>query len=87
MPIYDVKCTECGLIAEDVWLKMDEDPNICPECGTKMCKLCGGHFKLVYNNQRDICGWADSGYASSMYWKAVKDARGRGEKVKGATEN
>lgn len=65
MPIYDVRCQECGKIREDDWLKMDEEPEPC-ECGGKMVKQCGGKFKLEYNNKTDLCGWSCDGYQSTL---------------------
>lgn len=87
MPIYDVECKTCGEIELDLWLKMDELPPPCKKCGGERIRHCGGRFKLVYNNQTDLCGWGDSGYESSQFWAGVKAARDRGEKVKGAHEN
>jgi len=85
-PIYDAECIECGKIEEDLWLKMDEEPTEC-SCGGKRKKHVGGRFKLVYNNKKDLCTWGDDGYSSSQYWRLVKEARDRGEKVKGINED
>jgi len=86
MPIYDVYCSKCGNV-EEQWLKMDEEPKRCPRCNSLTKKMPGGYFKLVYNNKKDICTWGNEGYASSQYWRAVREARDRGEKVKGFGED
>ncbi|MFW6129740.1 MAG: FmdB family zinc ribbon protein [Atribacterota bacterium] len=87
MPIYDVYCNKCGKIDEQ-WLKIDESAGKCPKCGSNEThKMPGGHFKLVYNNKKDVCTWANEGYSSSQYWNAVKSARERGENVKGFGED
>lgn len=38
MPIYDVKCPECGII-EDIWAKITEIDKPCPKCGAKTKRL------------------------------------------------
>jgi hypothetical protein len=40
------------------------------------------NYKLIYNNKTDMCSWGIDGYASSQYWKNIKEARERGEDVK-----
>jgi hypothetical protein len=87
MPLYDIYCVECETIEKDVWLKIDEEVPRC-KCGCIRQRLCNCHsFKLKYDPRVDSCGWAHDGYASSQYWKDVKAARDRGEKVKGVNEN
>lgn len=69
--IYDVECKNCGNIEE---VFCEEIPN-CPICGRKRRRIFTTmNFKLIYNNKKDICGWNDSGYASSQYWSRVKQA-------------
>jgi hypothetical protein len=45
------------------------------------------NFKLIYNNKKDVCAWSDNNYETSQYWSKVKEARERGENVKGLEEN
>ena len=81
-PIYDFFCEECGK-EDEILCKMDENI-ICPECGKLMQRKCNcTNFKLVYDNKKDCCDWQGN---SSNYWKDVKAARDRGEKVKGINE-
>ncbi|MFA5026034.1 MAG: zinc ribbon domain-containing protein [Candidatus Shapirobacteria bacterium] len=88
MPLFDLCCTKCGEEIEDKWLGCDEDPGVCEFCEGKLTKVPGGHFKLVYNNKTDMCSWGNEGYASSQYWKAVKEARDNGNRnVKGINED
>ena len=55
MPIFDVSCERCKKESE-VWIKIDEDVPVCPDCGDERIKLCNcSHFKLVYNNSQDMC--------------------------------
>jgi hypothetical protein len=87
MPLYDVYCVDCKIIEEDIWLKVNEDVPSC-KCGGIRYRICNCHsFKLRYNPKIDTVGWSHDGYASSQYWKDVKAARDRGERVKGADEN
>jgi putative FmdB family regulatory protein len=86
-PIYDVICDKCKEVKEE-WLKMDEEPEDCHHCSHPRKKMPGGHFKLVYNPQRDICSWGFEGYASSQYWNGVKEAKERtGKTHKGINED
>jgi len=83
MPLYDVYCKKCNSVEEDVWLSVDELPEICRNCGDARHVIPGGRFKLVYNNKTDTCDWSGN---SSQYWKDVRAANERGEKVKGCNE-
>jgi hypothetical protein len=86
MPIFELKCLKCGDIAEE-WMKHTDTWQNCSLCGGERTRLVGGHFKLVYNNKTDMCTWGSEGYSSSQYWKKVKEARDRGENVKGINED
>ncbi len=87
MPVFDFDCPICGEEKIDVFCKVDEGL-ICSKCFNVMKKRCNcHHFKLLYDNKKDSCSWGADGYASSQYWSAVKEARARGEKVKGALED
>jgi reverse gyrase len=84
--LYDLFCPNCGDEIEDVWIENGNFP-ICEKCGMVMtaairCKS----FELKYDPKKDCCSWGNEGYSSSMYWSKVKEARDRGEKVKGANE-
>lgn len=85
--LYDLFCPCCGTEVVDFWKTSDEDFPKCKTCDSVMepairCKS----FELKYDPQKDSCTWANQGYSSSMYWSKVKEARDRGEKVKGANE-
>jgi putative FmdB family regulatory protein len=88
MPMYDYQCDKCKMVKEIIVSYEDDIMTVCDTCGGVMMRLfpTGQSFKLVYNNQTDMCSWGDDGYASSCYWNEVKEARARGEKVKGAHE-
>jgi hypothetical protein len=86
VPIFDFYC-ECGNEKIDVYCKVD-DGIICNKCFSSMKRKCNcSHFKLLYDNKKDSCGWGYDGYASSQYWKDVKAARERGEDVKACNED
>ena len=88
MPLYDLICEVCCHELVDITLSVNDELPACEKCGNKMSRACNCKtFKLKYDPKVDTVGWAHDGYASSMYWKDVKDARARGEKVKGANEN
>jgi hypothetical protein len=86
MPIYDVYCSKCDCVEIDIWLKVDEQPGICPVCGDIRHIIPGGYFKLIYNNKTDSCSWGNEGYASSQYWNDVREQRAAGKSVKGFGE-
>jgi putative FmdB family regulatory protein len=82
LPIYDFYCEKCNSSKEV--LCGIKDGVVCPICMTPMKRMCNcTHFKLTYNNKTDMCDWEGN---SSNYWKDVKAARDRGEKVKGINE-
>jgi putative FmdB family regulatory protein len=85
MPIYDVRCEKCECIIEEI-LGMDDEPVVC-ECGGTRKKMPGGYFKLLYDNKKDCCSWGNEGYASSQYWKKVREQRAEGKAVKGCNED
>lgn len=88
MSLLDLVCTKCGHDVIDVWLKADEDPGQCEVCKGELRRVPGGHFKLLYDNKKDSCSWGNEGYASSQYWKVVKEARDNGVRnVKGINED
>lgn len=82
----DIICLDCKIIKEDVRLAYKEKPTeICPECGKQMTvKPDLGSFELKYDNRHDMCDWTGE---TSQYWKAFKEAKGRGENVKPAGED
>jgi predicted nucleic acid-binding Zn ribbon protein len=74
MPINDYIC-DCGYVCEIMEFGEETRENkICPRCNSKMKKQfpCTCNFKLVYNNQKDICTWGKEGYQSSQYWEQHK---------------
>ena len=84
--IYDIECEDCKRMFE----------SFIEDGGFPQCPVCGGdthrvyttmNFKLIYNNKKDICAWSDNNYETSQYWSKVKEARERGENVKGLEEN
>jgi putative FmdB family regulatory protein len=87
MAMFDCECTVCGNVEEQI-IGHDEEPAPCESCSGKTVKvISGAHFKLVYDPKRHVCSWGNEGYATSQYWNAVKEARSRGEKVKGCNED
>lgn len=85
-PVYDFYCEQCGEEQIDVYCKVDEGV-VCGKCFDSMKRKCNcRHFKLLYDNKKDSCGWAFNGYDHSRYWDDVKSARERGEHVKGLGE-
>lgn len=84
--MQDIICAECMVIKLDVMLAFGEEPEeCCPECGKQMKKKPQfGSFELKYNNKTDMCDWTGQ---TSQYWKAFKEAKGRGENVKPADED
>lgn len=88
MPLYDTECVGCKKIYIDVWLKMDETPPLCEDCGQETVRLCNcSHFKLLYDPKKDTVGWSWDGYASTQYWSQVKKLRSEGHDVKACNEN
>lgn len=84
--IFDVQCNECENVEEVMVQDSDEFP-VCSECsGTVKRLYTTMNFKLIYDNKKDTCSWADHGYASSQYWNKIKEARSRGEDVKSPEE-
>jgi predicted nucleic acid-binding Zn ribbon protein len=84
MPLYDFYCEKCGIEELDVLCK-SSDGIVCKSCIKPMKRRCNcTHFKLTYNNKTDMCDWQGN---SSNYWKDVKAAKERGEKVKGLGED
>lgn len=83
MPIFDLICNECFIVAEDQMIRSGESPSLeCPDCGKLMVKKPDfGSFELKYNNKTDMCDWNGE---TSQYWRAYKEAKGRGENVKPA---
>ena len=82
MPIYDFYCEPCDR-AEEIICKVDEGA-ICPRCMKPMKRqISRCSFRLLYDPKIHCCDWEGN---DSMYWKDVKDARARGEKVKAYNE-
>jgi len=84
--LIDIVCVDCRIIKEDLWLSYGEDPkDVCPVCGKQMTKKPDfGSFELKYNNKTDMCDWTGE---TSQYWRAFKEAKGRGENVKPVNED
>jgi len=84
--IQDIICQDCKIIKEDVFLAYGEEPEEkCPDCGKQMAKRPNfGSFELKYNNKTDMCDWTGE---TSQYWRAFKEAKGRGENVKPGDED
>jgi hypothetical protein len=71
--MYDLKCTKCDKKGEDlVW---DDDFPLCDLCGAKMEIAYSNKFtfKLLYDNKKDVCGWGGDGYATSQYYRQIKE--------------
>ena len=85
---YDIICDVCDNV-EEVFIDSGEKYPKCSMCGGEMKRMFSSmNFKLNFNSRQDYCGWADTGYASSQYWRHVKEANEKtGIKHKGITEN
>ena len=69
---YDVICDKCEYI-EERFLETDKNLKPCVKCGGKTNRVWNRmSFKLIYNNQKDMCGWGNSGYATSQYHRETK---------------
>lgn len=84
---YDTVCEDCGEIIEQ-FVESYELFKDCPICSGVMKRMhTTMNYKLLYNNKKDICGWGDTGYATSQYWSKVKAEREKGNKVKAVNED
>lgn len=85
----DVYCTQCNYIKYDLFVE-DEHYGSCPFCGNELKRAYTTfNFKLEYNPKKDVCGWANSNYESSQYWKdvkKVKDETGKTPNHKGSCD-
>jgi len=85
--IYDTECVKCGY-EEEQFKDDDKSFSRCPLCGKEMKKVFNKMtFKLLYNPKKDICAWSNENYATSQYWRYVKEEREKGKKVKGFYED
>ena len=84
MPIFDVKCINCGNEKEILVIHNELKREMIT------CNVCGGHlekiapqkspsFTLKYNNQTDMCDWDGN---TSQYWKEYKEAKAKGLDVR-----
>ncbi|TYB90851.1 MAG: hypothetical protein FXF54_09140 [Kosmotoga sp.] len=64
MPIYRYKCTKCGW-KDDLLLKIDQDPGVCPECGGKLEKLITIFSVSSKNGSSSACSGCTSNDCSS----------------------
>jgi predicted nucleic acid-binding Zn ribbon protein len=81
MILVDLFCPECDSRKIDVFVDMKQPMPKCDECNAEMKQLISRmSFKLVYDNRNDSCGWSNDGYASSQYWKKIKEDRANGIK-------
>ena len=82
MPIYNVKCKECGKEEEIITLRISEKINRC-KCGGKRKILAPSgkspSFKLIFDNKKDICDW-DGG--RSRYFDDYKKQKSEGKDVR-----
>ena len=86
MPLYDYYCKICGSEELDIMCKVNEGV-ICKTCIKPMVRKCNcTHFKLIFDNKTQSCGWAATGYEHNQYWDEVKKQRAEGKKVKGVNE-
>ena len=87
MPIFDYYCALCG--KEELYVFGNyEDIVTCSNCNEQMKPKCNcAHFKLIYNNKTQSCGWSFDGYATNRYWDEYKKQRAEGKKVKPCNED
>lgn len=86
MPLFDYRC-ECGFQEERIVRHDEIDSQNCDKCGATMHKLFPKdfNFKLVYNNQTDMCDWQGN---TSQYWNDVKKQKEKeGKLMMPVTEN
>ena len=82
MILVDLFCPECDDRHIDVFVDNKMPMPKCPKCDIVMKKLVSQiTFELKYDNRKDTCGWSNDGYASSQYWKDIKNAKADGKKV------
>lgn len=85
----DVYCTSCAYYKQDMFIEND-NLGVCPVCGSPLKRAYTSfNFKLEYNPKTDICGWANSNYETSQYWKdvkKVKDETGKTPNHKGSCD-
>lgn len=88
LKLFDFVCKSCGKEFELLYDNSTETPKC--ECGSEDLETSFLNFKLnyklLYNPKTDKVGWANDGYATSQYWRAMDEARGRGEDVIPADE-
>lgn len=85
--LYDTECKECGQVIEQL-LDDKENPEDCPVCQGKMERIFTKmHFKLIYDNKTQMCGWSHNNYAHNCYWDEYRKAKAEGKDVRPATED
>ena len=81
MPVWDVKCTKCGKVMEQICVHSD-DLQPCIYCKGECKKIVGDTppgFRLVYNNKTDMVDWEGN---KSRYWDEYKKQKSQGKDVR-----
>ena len=83
---YDVKCTKCNCIEEQL-VESGEKFEPCRNCGGEVKRAYTSfNFKLLYDPKKDRVGWSFNDYGESHYWDEVKAEREKGKDVKPINE-
>lgn len=80
MPIYDYKCSDCGLI-ENVWAKIDEQELPC-KCGLTMTRVIS-----ATRTNPDLQPYLDPNLGHEPVWVESRQHRKRLMKERGLAES
>lgn len=71
MPIYEYKCTRCGVF--EVMQKITEEPlKTCPKCGGNVTRLIGHNVAVIYK----ASGFYTTDNRSKEYKEKAKEDKG-----------
>lgn len=80
MPIWNYICDACDKHVEQLLIHNEKENNICPACGGNLYRLPSApHFKLAYDNKKDMVDWNGN---TSRYWEEYKKQKEEGKDVR-----
>lgn len=80
MPIYDCYCEKCNKELIDVYMKVNDENPICPDCEILMVRAANtGHFKLLYDPKKDRVDWDGN---TTKYYDEYKKQKAEGKDVR-----
>lgn len=82
MPIYNVKCKNCGDEEEVITLRISEKISKCKCGGIRRILAPSGKspsFKLIFDNKKDTCDWDGN---RSQYYDEYKKQKSEGKNVR-----